>query len=137
MVSNSFAFVVVPMHAALLGIILFVTEVVLIFGGKIADVQNDNLTSDLVLEAGVSDAIVFASPDTGFIRLLVIVSIVMLTAANSFAPYAASGGHRYKIFNYAVVMMLISGISFIAVPQIVQSLFSSVSETPLSGTPIQ
>ena len=125
------------MHAALLGIILFVTEVVLIFGGKIAEVQGDNLDSDLIAEAGVSNAIVFAAPDAGFIRLLVIVSILMLTAANSFAPYAAAGGHRYKILNSAVIMMLVSGISYIAIPEVVQALFSSVSETPLGSTPVQ
>jgi archaeal flagellar protein FlaJ len=137
MVSNSFSFVVVPMHAALLGIILFVTEVVLIFGGKIAEVQQQNLDSDLISEAGVSNSIVFASPDAAFIRLLVVISIIMLTAANSFAPYAAGGGHRYRIFNYAVIMMLISGISYLVIPQIVESLFASVSQTPaISGVPV-
>jgi archaeal flagellar protein FlaJ len=138
LVSNSFSFVVVPMHAALLGIILFVTEVVLIFGGKIAEVQEQNLDSDLLSEAGVSNAIVFAAPDAGFIRLLVVISILMLTAANSFAPYAASGGHRYKIFNYAVIMMLVSGISFLVIPEIVQGLFASVAEAPTTGgVPVQ
>jgi flagellar protein FlaJ len=138
LVSNSFAFVVVPMHAALLGIILFVTEVVLIFGGKIAEVQEQNLDSDLIAEAGVSNAIVFAAPDAGFIRFLVVISIIMLTAANSFAPYAASGGHRYKIFNFAVIMTLISGVFYIVIPEVVQGLFASVAETPAAGgTPIQ
>jgi flagellar protein FlaJ len=137
LVSNSFAFVVVPMHAALLGIILFVTEVVLIFGGKISEVQEQNLDSDLIAEAGVSNAIVFAAPDAGFIHALVVISILMLTLANSFAPYAAAGGHRYRIFNYGVVMMLISGIALLAVPTIVHGLFSSVAETPIAGQPIQ
>ena len=41
----------------------------------------------------------------------------MLTAANSFAPYAAGGGHRYRIFHYAVVMLLISGISILVSPR--------------------
>ncbi len=137
LVTTSFAFVVVPMHAVLLTIILFVTEVVLIFGGKIAEVQDENLDSDLIAEAGISNAIVFAAPDAAFIRLLVVVSIIMLTMANSFAPYAAAGGHRYKIFNFAVIMMLISGVAYLAVPEVVQGLFRSVSETPLSGTPVQ
>jgi archaellum biogenesis protein FlaJ (TadC family) len=62
----------------------------------------------------------------------------MLTLANSFAPYAASGGHRYKIFNFAVIMMLISGVSYIVIPEVVQGLFASVAETPTAGgTPIQ
>ena len=70
-------------------------------------------------------------------RLLVVISIIMLTAANAFAPYAAGGGHRYRIFNYAVIMMLISGISYLVIPQIVESLFASVAQTPaVSGVPV-
>ncbi|HWC29018.1 MAG TPA: hypothetical protein VG845_02945, partial [Dehalococcoidia bacterium] len=137
LVSNSFAFVVVPMHAALLGIILFVTEVVLIFGGKISEVQDQSLDSDLIAEAGVSNAIVFAAPDEAFIRILVVISIMMLTLANSFAPYAAAGGHRYRIFNYAVIMMMITGVCMLVIPTIVHGLFSSLADTPASGQPIQ
>jgi flagellar protein FlaJ len=135
MVANTFAFVIVPMHAALLGILLFVTEVVRVFGAKIGEVQTTNLDSEVVRQAGVSNAIIFASPDMGFIGLFVSIMILMLTAADAFAPYAAGGGHRYKLFIYAAVMMIISGVAMMVVPAFVQALFTSVSETPVAGAP--
>ncbi|HLF79148.1 MAG TPA: hypothetical protein VJB57_16840, partial [Dehalococcoidia bacterium] len=55
---------------------------------------------------------------------------------NSFAPYAASGGHRYRIFSYAVVMFMISGVAMLVVPAAVQALFSSVGSTPTAGVPV-
>ncbi|HLF76743.1 MAG TPA: hypothetical protein VJB57_04565, partial [Dehalococcoidia bacterium] len=126
MIATTFAFVVVPMHAALLGILLFVMEVVRIFGTKISEVQSQSIDSEVVQQAGVSDAIVFAAPDMQFIGALVGIMIILLTLTNSFAPYAASGGHRYRIFSYAVVMFMISGVAMLVVPAAVQALFSSV-----------
>lgn len=133
LVANTFVFVVVPMHAALLGILLFVTEVVRVFGGKIADVQGESLDSDLVREAGVGNAILYSSPDMHMISILLVSTIIMLTIANAFAPYAASGGHRFKLFIYASLMMAISGISMLVVPLVVDNLFKSVSQTPVSA----
>lgn len=135
LVSTTFVFVIIPMHAALLAILLFVTEVVRVFGSKIAEVQDTNLDSEIVRQAGVSQAIIFAAPDMGLISGLVSIMILLLTATNAFASYAAGGGHKYKVFNYAVIMMLISGIAMIVVPAIVQGLFSSISEMPTTSIP--
>lgn len=131
LVANTFVFVVVPMHAALLGILLFVTEVVKVFGTKIAEVQGQTLSSSIMSQAGVSSSILYSSPDMQMIGVLVISTIFMLTAANAFAPYAASGGHRFKIFIFASLMLLISGVTMLLVPWLVDNLFRSVSETPI------
>jgi flagellar protein FlaJ len=136
MIANTFSFVVVPMHAALLGILLFVTEVVRIFGTKIAEVQGQNLDSEVVREAGVSSTILYAAPDMAFIDFLVSTMIILLTAANSFAPYAAAGGHRYRVFTFAIVMLAVSGVCLLVIPAAVQALFSSVSSTPEAGAPV-
>jgi flagellar protein FlaJ len=130
LVANTFMFVVVPMHAALLGILLFVTQVMRIFGEQLSAVQDENLNSDIVREAGVNSFITFANPDFGLISFFVSISIVLLTVANSFAPYAAGGGHKFKFFAFAAVMMLMSGLSLLTVPPVVDSLFQRVAETP-------
>lgn len=132
LIGTTFMFVVLPMHAALLGIMLFVTEVVRVFGAEITKVQDANLDSDLVREAGVSAAITFAAPDMSFISLFVSVMIIMLTGANAFAPYAAAGGHRFKLFVYLSGTMLISGLAMLIIPAIVHSLFQSVAESPMT-----
>jgi flagellar protein FlaJ len=135
LVSSTFMFVVMPMHAALLAIMLFVTEVVKVFGGQISDIQTQNLDSGIVQEAGVSDAISFAQPDMTFISIFVGVIIIMLTLANAFAPYAASGGHRFKLFVFLACTMAMSGVALLVIPHIVTGLFQSVADTPLSGGP--
>lgn len=135
LVGNTFMFVVVPMHAALLGILLFVTQVMRIFGDQLSKVQDENLNSEVVQQAGVSSAISFAAPDFALISIFVSVSILLLTVANSFAPYAAGGGHKFKFFAFAAVMMLISGLALLSVPPVVDGLFKSVSETPAAVGP--
>jgi archaellum biogenesis protein FlaJ (TadC family) len=109
-------------------------QVVAVFGDKITQVQSENMNSETVREAGVTTAISFAAPDQGFITILVSLNIVLLTIVNSFAPYAAGGGHRYGVFKYGVLMMIISGVSLLVVPWVVSGLFASVSAPP-TGTP--
>lgn len=134
MIANTFGFVVLPMHAALVCILLFIAQVISVFGDKINDVQNQNINSETVREAGVSSAISFTAPDMGLITILVTLNIVLLTLVNSFAPYAAGGGHRYGIFKYACLMMVISGVAMLVVPWMVSGLFSSVSTPPTANT---
>jgi archaellum biogenesis protein FlaJ (TadC family) len=118
------------MHAALLGILLFVAGVVSIFGQKISEIQEETVTSEIAREAGVSTTIAFAAPDMHFLNIFIALMILMLTAANSFAAYAASGGHRFKVFIFACVMLAISGSALLIVPAVVEGLFRSVSTMP-------
>lgn len=130
LVANTFSFVVIPLHAVLMGILLFVTEVVQVFGNELAKVQSESMQSDIVSEAGVGDALLFAAPSLDFITVFVATVAIMLTGANSFAPYAAAGGHRLKLCLYGAVMMLIAGVALIVVPEIVRALFENVASIP-------
>ncbi len=137
LVANTFMFVSIPMHAALLGILLFVTEVMRIFGTEMAKVQAQNLNSEIVQQSGVSNALAFTVPNQALISVFVTVVIIMLTVANAFAPYSATGGHKYKFFLFLTVMMGLSGLALISVPPLVHQLFSRMAETPTSGLGIQ
>lgn len=130
MVANTFAFVIVPMHAVILGIMLFITEVMRIFGAELVKVQDQSLDSDIIAEAGVGDMMTFAAPNMDFVTLFVGLMILMLTAADSFASYAATGGNRFKIFLYASVMMFIAGVAVLVIPPVVSTLFESVARPP-------
>lgn len=133
MVSSTFAFVVVALHAVLMGIMLFITEVVQVFGGELARVQSEQIESSVASEAGVGSLLVFSSPALSFIPVFVSTVALMLTASNAFAPYAAAGGHRLKLCMYAAVMMIISGVAMIVIPQMVQALFANIAEGPAIG----
>ena len=136
LVSTTFSFVAIPLHAVLMGILFFITEVVVVFGDQLNSVQQQSLEGGVAAEAGVSDALLFASPALGFLPVFVGSVALMLTAANSFAPYAAGGGHKLKLCLYAAIMMIISGVSMMLVPALVQAVFTSVSEIPsAAGSP--
>ncbi len=127
LVSSTFTFVMIPLHVALLSILLFVTEVLAIFGSKMAEVQAQGLNQGVAAEANVSTTLMFAPPDIGLVRSFIIAVIIVLTAANTIAPYAAAGGHPYKLCLYASVMCFLSGVAMLVIPVIVQALFASVS----------
>ena len=135
LVSNTFAWVSIPLHAVLMAILLFITEVVQVFGAELASVQQDSLEGGIAAEAGVSDLLLFQFPALDFIPVFVGTVGLMLTAANSFAPYAAAGGHKLKLCLYAAIMMTISGLALLLVPQLVQQVFENVAEPPSSTIP--
>jgi len=51
----------------------------------------------------------------------------VLTVADTFAPYAAAGGHIYKLCLYGAVMAFISGVCMLAIPAIVHAIFANVA----------
>jgi flagellar protein FlaJ len=134
LVAMTFGWVVVPLHAVLLAILLFVTEVVQIFGGELAQVQQQSLEGGVAAEAGVSDVLLFQFPALDFVPVFVGTVALMLTAANSFAPYAAAGGHKLKLCFYGAIMFIIAGIVLIVVPHLVHAIFENVATTPTGPT---
>lgn len=137
MVASTFGWVAVPLHAVLLSVLLFVTEVIRIFGAKLAEVQAEAMSGGVAEEAGVNTVLMYGAPNMAFVDMFVGVVVLLLTVTNAFAPYAAGGGHRYKLCAYLAIMMFMSGIALIIVPDIVQSLFQTVSSGPAmtGGTP--
>lgn len=128
LVSATFTFVMVPLHAALLAILLFVTEVLVVFGSKMVEVQQQGMIdSTVAVEAQVDTDLMFVSPNVVFVKAFVVAVIMVLTVTNSFAPYAAAGGHTYKLALYGAIMTFLSGLALLLVPLIVQGLFSTVA----------
>jgi flagellar protein FlaJ len=133
LVSTTFAWVVVPLHAVLLSIMLFITEVMRIFGGELSKVQDQSLNSDIMSEAGVSNFLLYSAPNMRFVSLFVGMMILVLTAANSFAPYAAGGGNRYKLCLFAAIMMFMSGVAILVIPAVVSVLFQNIAAAPTTA----
>jgi len=127
LVSSTFTFIMIPLHVALLAILLFVTQVLVVFSSKMVEVQSQGMSDQVAIDAGVNTNLMFSAPNTDFVQAFVLAVVLVLTISNSFAPYAASGGHPYKICLYGSVMTFLSGVAMLVVPTIVQGLFASVS----------
>ncbi len=127
LVSSTFTFVMIPLHVALLSILLFVSQVLVIFGTKMVEVQSQGLDTSVASDASVTPTLLFAAPNMAFVRSFIVAVILVLTLANTFAPYAASGGHPYKLCLYGAIMCFLSGVAMLVIPAVVQALFASVS----------
>jgi flagellar protein FlaJ len=127
LVSTTFSWVVLPLHAVLLGILFFITQVVLVFNEQIGSIQTDDLNSGLLAEAGIEGVVLVQLAGASFIPIFVGTVALFVTAANSFAPYGATGGHRLKICLYAAIMMVMSGVVMFAVPHVVHGLFDNIA----------
>jgi flagellar protein FlaJ len=130
LVSQTFMYLMVPLHAVLIAILLFVTEVMVVFATQLNNIQTQALTNTDPTTTGgidVTNVLAFASPDIGFIRGFALVVTLVLTVVDTWSPHAAAGGHHHKVWLYAAVMLLMSGLALMFVPHVVGGLFHSVS----------
>ena len=129
LVSQTFMYLMVPLHAVLIAILLFVTEVMVIFGQQLTNINQQSLANvDPATTGGLDvNVLAFASPNIAFIRGFALVVTIVLTIVDTWSPHATAGGHHHKVWLYAAVMLVLSGGALLLVPQIVGGLFSSVA----------
>lgn len=129
LVSQTFMYLMVPLHAVLIAILLFVTEVMVIFGQQLTNINQQSVANvDPTTTGGLDvNVLAFASPNIAFIRGFALVVTIVLTIVDTWSPHATAGGHHHKVWLYAAVMLVLSGGALLLVPQIVGGLFSSVA----------
>lgn len=141
LVSSTFNYVIIPMHLALIGTLVFMSEVVTAFNGQLLKAQDslgtEKTSSSLNPDSlGIPGALTFQSFNTSFVRLMVLVVVIALTLINGFAPRAASGGHGMKLAFFGGITLVLSGIILLVVPPVAHSVFSStLTDQPVPGTP--
>ena len=127
MTADSFGFLVIPMHIAMTGLLLFVLEIVASF-----DEQLRNVASGLggpsgaaaSAFAGVPGLDAFQAQDLTLVTGMITITILTLTIANALVSKFASGGHNLKIAYPLSIMCLASGINMVVIPVVARGLFS-------------
>ena len=130
LVSQTFMYLMVPLHGVLIAILLFVTEVMVVFATQLNNIQTQTIANTDPTTTGgldVTNVLAFASPNIGFIRGFALVVTLVLTVVDTWSPHATAGGHHHKVWLYAAVMLVMSGLGLMFVPHIVGGLFQSVS----------
>ena len=139
--ASTFTFLTVPMHATMIFILVFVTEVLVRFNNKIEDATRQvsgyagsgvivpeglSMPNGLALGGGQNfspDHFLLGSGDLGPATLLIVGVVLALTVANGLAPTFASGGSNLKIAFHLSIACLISGLVMAVVPMIAGRLF--------------
>jgi len=136
LVSSTFNYVIIPMHIALVGTLVFISEVVSAFNTKLVEAQaivgGENATTLNPEDIGIPGALAFQNFDTGFIKLMVLTVILMLTAVNAFAPRAAAGGHNFKMALFGAMTLCATGALLLLVPPLAANMFSDTLSQPVS-----
>jgi flagellar protein FlaJ len=137
LVTSTFTYVVIPMHLALVGTLVFIAEVVVAFNDKLLQAQaitaSENTTTINPEDLGIPGALSFQSFDTGILRLLVLVVVVALTFINAFAGRAAGGGHRFRLALFGSMTLIASGVLLLVIPGVAGSMFSDTLTEPVGG----
>jgi flagellar protein FlaJ len=124
-VSGPFRWLCITMHAAIIVILVFITEVIVAFGGMVTQAE-----ATIPNMANAPNASAFSSFNLSGLEImqhLVLPLVVIFTIANAIVPTLAEGGSRIKIFNNLGITAAISGISLLVLPQLANQLFISVS----------
>ena len=114
-----FAYLVILLHGAMTGLLIFVLEIMKSFNDRLAT-ATDELASGGGGSGSVSipDLRIFQVSDTGLMSHLVLGTVMMLTISNSLAPKFAIGGHALNTVVYGSIMCIVTGLNLVLIPPV-------------------
>ena len=123
-VSGPFRWLCLAMHASVVVLLVFITEVIMAFAGMIAKAEETlpQVSGSPTLGAFTS----FNISGLELLHNLVLPLVVIFTVANAIAPAIADGGSWYKILHNLSFTAAISGACLIFLPAMAGALFKSV-----------
>jgi archaeal flagellar protein FlaJ len=124
-VAGSFRWLCITMHAAVVSLLIFVSEIISVFGKMVGQAEA-NMPQGAMNSTGISAFTSFNVSGMEMLHQLVIPLVIVFTVADSMAPYMVEGGSWMKILYNAGIMCAVSGIALLAVPQMAAMLFSTV-----------
>ncbi len=124
-VSSPFRWLCITMHAAIIVILVFITEVIVSFGRLLSQAQTDvpNMGSTRTITSFSS----FNLSGLEIMQHLVLPLVIIFTIANAIVPTLAEGGSKYKIFSNLGITAAISGTALLVLPALANQLFTTVS----------
>jgi len=132
LVAQTFGYLTIPLHAAMVGLLVFIVNVMELFAGSMlsdTDAVDPASTGASIPDIANSSGFnTFANVDFEFLNLIITSVVVVFTIANAVAPWAASGGHRMRVAYQIGVMMIVSGLMLSLIPPASRMIFAKISE---------
>jgi len=131
--SMGFITLLVPMHTMMVGIFLFLFQILLTMSTAVTEKMASMSEAGAALSSGsgasVAGAIsgsmfVFANFDEKAMGLYVLITISMLTISNILAGKIVSGGDRYLLYFFASLLCAVTGMIYIVAPIIIGIFFN-------------
>jgi len=132
MMVKGFVVLLVPMHAAMIGIFVFLFEILLTMGNAITDVMGHFAETSAALSGGSSTVggamssslNLFVDFPEDTMRMYVVTILLMLTIANIFAGRIVMGGDRYIYYFFTSLLCAATGVVYIVAPIVVSAFFT-------------
>lgn len=125
LITRPFAWLTFVMHAAVILLLVFVTEVMMTFGQLIMNIEKDIPGAATSSPVGGYFSFNFAGLE--LLNTLVFPVILVLTVVNAITPKIADGGHKCKFLYNLSITMGISGICLLVVPRLTHMIFGGVA----------
>ena len=132
LVSGMFGYLVWPMHASMVGLMIFIVTIMDLFATSLVNAAPplEGGRGGVPSSAAMAGFNTFAGVDFDFLRLLIMAVIVALTIGNAVAPYVAVGGHRLRLTFYLGITMVITGGMVAFLPGLAESIFDTITALP-------
>ena len=126
--ATPFAFLTMPLHFAMTGLMVFILEIMRAFNTQIttalAELESQSSGSTL----GAIPAIpVFQSQDMTMIIGLTIAVLIAYTVANALAPKFAKGGHPLLICSFGSITCIMTGVNMLLIPPVAAGLLQGAA----------
>jgi flagellar protein FlaJ len=128
-ISMGFVILLIPMHAMMVGIFLFLFHILITMSKAIAEVVTALGSSGMGSTGTVSGSLgggieMFVNFPETEMTIYVIVMITILTVANTIAGKIVMGGDRYMYYFFASLLLAVTGLIYIAAPIVVGMFFN-------------
>jgi len=126
-ITSPFRWLCLVMHAAVILLLVFITQVIAIFGGLIITAQES--IPEMPGGHGTPSVSAFTSFNVAgleFMQNMVVPLLIVFTLANALAPTIADGGSKWKVLYDLGITGAVSGATVILVPSMAAALFSGI-----------
>jgi archaeal flagellar protein FlaJ len=122
-VSSPFRWLCVAMHASLVVLLIFITEVMSIFGEMLY--KSTQQMPDFAGSGSVSSFTSFNFAGLELMHGVLMPLVLVFTVSDALAPSIADGGSRYKLLYNLGISAFITGVSLLAMPPVADMLFNT------------
>jgi len=121
-VSSPFRWLCLAMHASIVVLLIFITEVITIFGEMVSKAGQS-----MPKMSGAPSVSAFTSFNFSGLEMMnsmVVPLVIVFTMSNAIAPSIADGGSKYKILFNLAITAAVSGAALVLLPAMARSLFA-------------
>ena len=127
LVSTGFVKLVIPLHAAMTGILMFIYRIMFSFNNALAAMMKEHSAEVGGAAASMPTGMGFFNigkvTDLTFIANYVTIIILVITIANALATKFAVGGSNYTLCFYASILFFISAVILFTIPIFANAVF--------------